>query len=52
MDVCALSHTPGHIPRYMSQTSNNKRCQLIIRYVFCNSGRMDLAYDVRYTVYR
>jgi len=53
MDVCALSHTPWHIPRYMSWTSNNKRCQLIIYCVFCNSGCKDLAYDdVRYTVYR
>ena len=37
----------------MSQTSNNKRCQLIIRCVFRNLGHMDLAYDdVGYTVYR
>ena len=28
MDVCVLRCTPGHIPRYMGQTSNNKRCQL------------------------
>ena len=43
-----------HIPRHLSKTSNNnKRCQLIIRCVFCNSGRMDLAYDdVRYKVHR
>jgi len=43
-----------HIPRHLSRTSyNNKRCQLIIRCVFCNLGRIDLAYnDVRYTVYR
>jgi len=42
-----------HIPRHLSRTSNNKRCQLIIRCVFCNSGRMDLDYDnKRYMVYR
>jgi len=53
LDVCALSRTSGHIPRYMSQTSNNKICQLIIHCVFCNSGRMNLAYDnVRYMAYR
>jgi len=23
MDVCVLGRTPGHIPRYMGQTSNN-----------------------------
>ena len=29
MDVCVLGCTPGHIPRYMGQTSNNnKRCPL------------------------
>ena len=37
----------------MSRTSNNKICQLIIHCVFCNSGRMNLAYDdVRYMAYR
>ena len=36
----------------MSQTSNNKRCQLKIRCMYCNSGRIDLVYDdVRYIVY-
>ena len=29
MDVCVLGCTPGHIPRYMGQASNNnKRCLL------------------------
>jgi len=37
MDVCALSHTPEHILRHMSQTGNNKRRSLIIR-SFANSG--------------
>ena len=43
-----------HISRHLSRMSNNnKRCQLIIRCIFCNSGRMDLVYDdVRYMVYR
>ena len=42
-----------HIPRHLSRTSyNNKRYQLIIRYVFCNSGHMDLDYDdMRYMIY-
>ena len=26
MDVCVLGCTPGHIPRYMGQTSNNNKC--------------------------
>ena len=31
MDVCVLGCTPGHIPRYMGQTSNNNnRFQLLI----------------------
>ena len=25
MDVCVLRCTPGHIPRYMGQTSNNNK---------------------------
>jgi len=43
-----------YMSRHLSRTSNNnKRCQLIIRCMFCNSGRMDLEYDdVRYMVSR
>jgi len=42
-----------YIPRHLSKTSdNNKRCQLIIRCMFCNSSRINLVYDdVRYMVY-
>ena len=42
-----------HIPRHLSKTSdNNKRCQLIIHCMFCNSGRINLVYDdMRYMVY-
>ena len=29
MDVCVLGCTPGHIPRYMGQTSNNKNWCLL-----------------------
>ena len=29
MDVCVLGCTPGHIPRYMSQTSNNNSIGLL-----------------------
>jgi len=36
MDVCVLRFTPGHIPKYMGQTSNNnKRCQLWICCMLC-----------------
>jgi len=51
--MCA--ETLVHIPRHLSRTgnNNNKRCQLIIRCVFCNLGRMDLDYgNMRYMVYR
>ena len=43
-----------HIPRHPGRTSNkNKRCQLTIHCMLCNSGRINLAYDdVRYMVYR
>ena len=43
-----------HIPRHLGMMSNNnKRCQLIVRCMFCNSSRIDLVYDeVRYMVYR
>jgi len=35
MDVCVLGCTPGHIPRYMGQTSNNNnRHRLLISVVF------------------
>jgi len=43
-----------HIPKHLGRTNNNnKRCQLIIRCMFCNLGRIDLVYDnMRYMVYR
>jgi len=35
-----------YIPRHLSKISdNNKRCQLIIRCMFCNLGRINLVYD-------
>ena len=42
-----------HISRHLGKTSNNnKRCQLFIHCMFCNSGCINLVYDnVRYTVY-
>ena len=49
--MCAgtLVHICKHLSR---ESNNNKRCQLIICCVFCNSGRMDGDYDkVIYMVY-
>ena len=35
MDVCVLGCTPGHIPRYMSQTSNNNSIGLLSCPLWC-----------------
>ena len=49
MDVCVLGCTPGHIPRYMSQTSNNNiRLLSCLLWILVMNARYDPRYDTCY----